>query len=385
MALTRTLLVVLAGDAGSRLESLTARRAKPALPYGGTHRLIDFTLSHAANSGISDVWVVEQHHPLSVTEHLAGGRPWDLDRTRGGLLVLGPEPGEPLAGTAEALWRRAGAIRAHEPEVVLVAPAGAVYRMDFTDVVARHLAARAALTVVTTRRDGDLPRHGTVQVHEGRVTEYVSRPEHPRGDLAATGVLAFDPAALLAGLEDVRSARGADGLGDLGDHLLPALVGRGEAVEQRHQGYWAEVGTVEEYWRVHMDLLDRPPFDLDDPAWPVTTRVRRHGGARVLGAGQVADALLGPGSVVEGTVRRSVLGAGVRVAAGAEVIDSVLLDDVRVGPGAVVRRTVVDEGVRVRGRAEVGGAAEGDVVALVAAHAVVHPRKRVPAGGRYPE
>jgi glucose-1-phosphate adenylyltransferase len=384
MAPTRTLLVVLAGGAGSQLETLTERRAKPALPYGGTHRLIDFPLSHASNSGISDVWVVEQHHPLSITEHLAGGRPWDLDRTRGGVLVLGPEAGESHHGTADALWRRADAIRAHEPEVVLVASAGAVYRMDYADVVARHLASGAALTIVTTRHGGDLTRHGVVQVQEGRVSEYVNRPEHPRGDVVATQVAAFDPAALLAGLEDVWRGRGADGLGDLGDHLLPAMVGRGGAVEHRHQGYWEEVGSVEEYWQVQMDLLDRPPFDLDDPMWPVATRVRRHGGVRVPGAGQVENALLGPGTLVEGTVRRSVLGAGVRVAAGAEVVDSVLLDDVRVGPGAVVRRTVVDEGARIRGRAEVGGAGEGDGVALVAAHAVVHPRKRVAAGGRYP-
>lgn len=385
MAPTRTLLVVLAGGAGTRLEALTERRAAAALPFGGTHRLVDFPLSHAANSGISDVWVLAQHHPVSVSEHLAGGRPWDLDRTRGGVLVVGPEAGDQHLGTADALARRADAIRRHEPEVVLVASADAVYRMDFADVVARHAASGAELTVVTTRHGGDLTRHGVVQVQEGRVTEYAHRPERPRGDLVATGVLAFGTAALLAGLEEVRRGRGADGLGDLGDHLLPAMVARGGAVEHRHQGYWQEVGSVEEYWHAHMALLDRPPFDLDDPAWPVTTRVRRHAPARLLGDGRVEHAVVGPGAVVEGTVTRSVLGPGVRVAAGAEVVDSVLLDDVRVGPGAVVRRTVVDEGARVRGRAEVGGAGEGDAVALVAAHAVVHPRKRVAAGGRYPE
>ncbi|PFG38075.1 glucose-1-phosphate adenylyltransferase [Georgenia soli] len=384
MAPTRTLLVVLAGGAGARLEALTDRRASAALPFGGTHRLIDFPLSHAANSGISDVWVLAQHHPVSVSEHLAGGRPWDLDRTRGGVLVVAPEPGDHL-GTADALARRADAIRRHEPEVVLVASADAVYRMDFADVVARHAASGAELTVVTTRHGGDLTRHDVVQVQDGRVTEYAHRPERPRGDLVARQVLAFGTAALLAGLEEVRRGRGGDGLGDIGDHLLPAMVARGGALEHRHPGYWQQVGTVEEYWRAHMALLDRPPFDVDDPAWPVTTRVRRHAPARLVGDGRAENAVVGPGTVVEGTVRRSVLGPGVRVAAGAEVVDSVLLDDVRVGPGAVVRRTVVDEGARVRGRAEVGGAGENDAVALVAAHAVVHSRKRVAAGGRYPE
>ncbi|WP_052437018.1 sugar phosphate nucleotidyltransferase [Georgenia sp. SUBG003] len=147
MAPTRTLLVVLAGGAGSGLETLTHGRARAALPFGSTHRLIDFPLSHAANSGISDVWVLEQHHPVSVTEHLAGGRPWDLDRTRGGLTVVGPEAGDQHTGTADALARRADAIRRHEPEVVLVVAADAVYRMDYADVVARHLASGAELTL----------------------------------------------------------------------------------------------------------------------------------------------------------------------------------------------------------------------------------------------
>ncbi|WP_454086073.1 glucose-1-phosphate adenylyltransferase family protein [Georgenia sp. Marseille-Q6866] len=385
MAPTRTLLIVLAGGAGSRLETLTEHRAKPALRFGGSHRLVDFPLSNAANSGVRDVWVLEQFEPESITEHLAGGRPWDLDRSRGGLMVLGPHRGDEREGwhegTADALWRKADRIRRHDPDVVLVASADAVYRMDYADVVAQHVAGDAEVTMVTTRHDGDCSRYGVVRVEEGRVTEYVLKPDDPPTRTVTTEVFAFTPAALLETLEACAEEAGEDGLGDLGDEVLPAMVGRGAAADYRHSGYWQDVGTVEAYWSAHMELLEQPPFDLDDPAWPIRTPAQRHVGARVHARGQVADSLLSPGVVVEGTVRRSVLAPGVQVAPGAEVVDSVLLDDVRVGPGAVVRRSVVDEGARVRGRAEVGGDGE---VTLIGAGSVVHPRKRIPAGGRYP-
>ncbi|MCM3660214.1 sugar phosphate nucleotidyltransferase [Georgenia satyanarayanai] len=385
MAPTRTLLIVLAGGAGSRLETLTEHRAKPALRFGGSHRLVDFPLSNAANSGVRDVWVLEQFEPESITAHLAGGRPWDLDRSRGGLMVLGPHRGDEREGwhegTADALWRKADRIRRHGPDVVLVASADAVYRMDYADVVAQHVAGDAEVTMVTTRHDGDCSRYGVVRAEDGRVTEYVLKPDDPPTRTVTTEVFAFTPAALLETLEACAEEAGEDGLGDLGEQVLPAMVGRGAAADYRHSGYWQDVGTVEAYWAAHMELLEQPPFDLDDPAWPIRTPAQRHVGARVHARGQVADSLLSPGVVVEGTVRRSVLAPGVQVAPGAEVVDSVLLDDVRVGPGAVVRRSVVDEGARVRGRAEVGGDGE---VTLVGAGSVVHPRKRIPAGGRYP-
>ncbi|GAA1631629.1 glucose-1-phosphate adenylyltransferase family protein [Georgenia ruanii] len=384
MAATRTLLIVLAGGAGAGLETLTEARAVPALRFAGSHRLIDFPLSNARNSGLSEVWVLEQHHPGSLAEHLGGGRPWDLDRTRGGLRVRAPQPGGRRTGSADALWRVADAIEAALPEVVLVAAADAVYRMDYAEVVGHHLGSGAELTLVTTRHDGDRSRLGVVTARDGVVTDYAYRPTEPAGDLVTTGVLAFDPRALLAGLEQARHDRGTRGLGDVGEHLLPTMVRRGVVGEYRHAGSWQPIATVEGYWRAHMDLLAKPPFGLDDPAWPISTCDLRQAAVRVQPGAELESVVLAPGVVVQGTVRRSVLGPGVHVAPGAVVEDAVLLDDVRVGPAARVSRAVVDEGARVRGRAEVGGEAADDEVALVGADAVVHPRKRVPAGGRYP-
>ncbi len=389
MAPPRTLLVVLAGGAGSRLESLTEHRAKPALRFAGSHRLIDFPLSHAANSGVQDVWVIEQFEPESINEHLAGGRPWDLDRSRGGLRVLPPHRGDGREGwhrgTADALWRKADRIRAHEPDVVLVASADAVYQLDYAQVVAHHRDSGAELTMVTTRHHGDLTRYGVVHAHEGRITDYRLKPDEPDSNLVTTEVFAFEPGALLGQLEDIARRHRDDDLGDLGEEVLPALVQRGGVADFRHTGYWQDVGTVEAYWSAHMEFLEHPPFDLDEARWPIRTRTVRHAGARVTPQAQISDSLLAPGVVVEGTVTRSVLAPGVQVAAGAVVTDSVLLDDVRVGPGATVERSVVDEQARIRGRAEVGGAQGEDPVTLVAAGAVVHPRKRIAPGGRYPE
>ncbi|UNX56282.1 glucose-1-phosphate adenylyltransferase [Georgenia sp. TF02-10] len=391
MAPTRTLLVVLAGGAGGRLETLTDHRAKPALRFAGSHRLVDFPLAHAANSGIADAWVVEQFFPESINVHLAGGRPWDLDRTRGGLQLLGPHQGDERegwhAGTADALWRKAEAVRADDPEVVLVASADAVYRMDYADVVAHHLASGAAVTMVTTRLGGDVSRYGVVQVSDGRITDYAYKPERPASDLVTTEVFAFRPDALLTTLEEVHRAHGAgpSGLGDLGDHVLPALVADGDAVEFRHDGYWRDVGTVPAYWQAHLDWLRDPPFDLDDPAWPIATRGLHSAAARVHAEAEVVDSLLAPGAVVEGTVRRSVVSPGAYVAPGAVVSESVLLDGVRVESGARVHRAVVDERARVGGRAQVGEDDDDAEVTLLGAGAVVPEDGRVPAGGRYPD
>jgi glucose-1-phosphate adenylyltransferase len=396
MAPPRTLLIVLAGGAGARLGAVADAASASALRFAGSHRLIDFPLSHARNSGISDVWVLERQHAL--TAHLAGGRPWDLDRTRGGLEVrgLGEVPDGAAAGSADSVWAQVDAIGSYEPEVVLVAPADAIYRMDYSAVAAEHLRTGATATVVTTRYDGDRSRHGVVVVREGRVTHYAHRPRVARTDVIATGVVAFEPRELIARLAGLRRDRGGDGpLGDIGERLLPGIADSGDAVELRHTGYWRDVGTVAEYWRAHMDLLVRPPFDLDDPAWPISTRQLRHAAARLTAGAEVDRALVSAGAVVEGTVRRSVLGPGVHVSPGAVVSDAVVLDDVRIGPGAQVHRAVVDERARVRGRAEVGAPGPADAaaqtggpvgdgeIALVGARAVVHPRKRVPPGGRY--
>ncbi|MDF1505233.1 sugar phosphate nucleotidyltransferase, partial [Roseisolibacter sp. H3M3-2] len=281
----RSLALVLAGGKGSRLGPLTQRRAKPALPFGGAYRLIDFPLTNCVHSGLSDVWVVEQYRPHALNDHLLNGRPWDLDRNRGGLRILPPftgAHGEGFAeGNADALWRHRALLAESGADELVVLSADHVERVDLRDVLDAHRDAGAQVTMVTT----DVPRaeasrFGVVRVDGGRVTDFAYKPDDPAGDgdraTVTTEVFAYDLAALLRTLDALAAevARRDDlpHLGDFGDHLLPALVRGGRARAVPHGGYWRDVGTPGSYWRGHMDLLGgAPALTLEDPAWPVRT------------------------------------------------------------------------------------------------------------------
>ncbi len=391
MPRTRTLVVVLAGGAGGRLELLTRERAKPAVPFAGTHRLIDFPLSNCHNAGLSDVWVSQQFNPISLSDHLSNGRPWDLDRTTGGLLLLQPRLGNDdrggfHKGTADALWRYAPLIRDFGPDVLVLVSADAVYTLDYGALAEEHAASDADVTVVTTEVEpDDAGRYGVVQARDGQITEYVYKPDEPSGNLVSNEVFAFRPAALLDALDALAEELGSDGLEDLGDELLPRLVDAGAAREHRFEGYWRDVGTVPAYWSCHQELLaDTPPIDLDDPAWPVLTRASaRRAPARVLSGGEVEASVLAPAARVAGSVERSVIGRGALVEAGASVRESVLLPGAVVRAGATVERAILDDGVEVRRDAAVGEA--GGEIALVGIRAVVDEGARILAGGRYPD
>lgn len=370
----RTLVLLLAGGAGSRLDPLTDGRAKPAVPFAGTVRLIDFPLSNCLHAGLSDVWVIQQHHPESLSDHLANGRPWDLDRTYGGLLVLHPRLGEKAGfhqGTADALWRNAELIREFDPSQLVLLSADAVYRLDYAAVVAGHRDRGADLTIVTTRVEAsDAGRYGVVRVDgdvDGdKVVDYAYKPEEPATDLVANEVLVLDTAAALTALDDAVAELGedavADGeLADLGDTLLPRLVAGGNAVQHRLEGYWRDVGTIDAYWSAHQDLLGPSPrLDLDDAGWPIRTHGAQQPPARLLAGARVEDSLVAPAAVLRGSVRGSVLGPGCRVEDGAEVVDSVLLADCVVRAGARVERAVLDERTEVGRDARVG-AADGPI------------------------
>jgi len=391
MPRTRTLVVVLAGGAGGRLELLTRERAKPAVPFAGTHRLIDFPLSNCHNAGLNDVWVAQQFNPISLADHLANGRPWDLDRTTGGLLALQPRLGHDdrtgfQQGTADGLWRNAPLIRDFGPDALVVVSADAIYALDYGELAEEHLGGDADVTIVTTEvAADDAGRYGVVQAEGGRVREYVYKPDEPQGTLVANEVFVFRPGPLLDTLDELAAEAGEEGLQDLGDALLPRLVDAGGAREHRFEGYWRDVGTVQAYWSAHRDLLaDPPPIDLDDPAWPILTGAPApRASARLLAGAAAQESLVAAAATVAGTVEGSVVGRAARVERGAVVRDSVLLPGAVVRAGAEVHRAILDETVEV-GRGARVGAPDGEI-ALVGLHARVPEDAELPAGARFPE
>lgn len=359
---TETLAVVLAGGEGSRLEPLTDRRAKPAVRFGGVHRLIDFPLSNCRNSRMPAVWVIEQYEPHSLADHLANGRPWDLDRTIGGLQILHPHLGRDgsgfHAGTADAIAKTMPFIRERDPRYLLVLSSDHVYRLDYRDVLDAHDRAGADLTIVTTTTEDDPSRFGVVETDGDRVTRFVRKPDEPATETISTEVFVFSLDALAAALDAVQDDEPEE---DLGDDVIPHLVEHGDVRAWSLDGYWRDVGTLSSYLDGHRDLLGREPtLDLAHADWPILAQPLHLPPGYVGTDAAVHDSAIAPGAVVEGTVRRSVVGPGAVVEPGAVVVDAVLLDGARVGRDASVRVTVLDERSSIGAGATVGGDVQVD-------------------------
>lgn len=344
----KVLALVLAGGEGSRMGLLTQRRAKPVLPVAGTYRLIDFALSNCVNSGLSDVWVIESYELHTLNDHLGGGRPWDLDRTYGGLRVLPPASGHQggfVGGNAAALYQQLPLIREFAPDVLLVLSADHLYTLDFGEVLAEHLRRKAHLTMVTVPvpPHDEATRFGNVLLSwAGRVTRFAYKPKRALSTTITTEVFLYDMPALERTLEQLHEQH--TNLKDFGDYLLPALVKAGRAFAFPLPTYWRDVGLPQAYWQAHMDLLDGQGVALGQSDWPLYTLSLPRPPAHVVAGAQLENSLVSPGCRVAGTVRRSVLGPNVTVEAGAVLEECVLLGHTHVAAGVQLRRVLVDTG-----------------------------------------
>lgn len=360
--------VVQAGGQGSRMDVLTRERAKPALPFAGSYQLVDFALSNFGNSGIPDVWVSVQYEASSLDRHLAGGRPWDLDRTRGGYRRLVPEEGQASgsegfsAGNADDLLKIGAQLREAGAEVVVVTSADQVYRLDMRAVVAQHLERGSEATIVTVEVPLAQAKHKTVVDvgRDGVVQGLTDKPTAPPHGTIAAEIFVYDVQVLLRTLDAIRHERAqadpglTEGIGDFPDRLLPRLVEGGKTHAYALTGYWRDLGRPSAYLAAHRELLRARVDVFDDPAWPILTRSPEMPPPMMHAGSVVEDSMISPGSHVHGTVRRSVVGPGCVVEAGAVVEDSVLMHRVRVASGAQVFASVVDDSCRVGEDAQVG-------------------------------
>jgi glucose-1-phosphate adenylyltransferase len=361
--MSKILAVILAGGQGERLSLLSQKRAKPAVPFAGKYRIIDFALSNCVNSGITDVAVLTQYRPHSLHDHIGIGKPWDLDRQQGGVFLLQPYIGrqesEWYQGTADAVYQNLDFIMEARYDYVLVLAGDHIYRMDYGPMIAFHQQHNADVTmgaVVVPIEEGH--RFGILETDaENRVTSFVEKPAEPRGTLGSMGIYVFSRETLVDVLiQDEQEDGKPTTRHDFGHDIIPLMLERGQRVyAYPFTGYWQDVGTIQSYWEAHMELLmEHPVFDLYDPSWVVHTRSEERPPAQLHSSAQVHNSLISHGCVIRGSVEHSVLSPGVIVEEGAQVRDSILLFDTIIRAGSVVDRAILDKEVVVGKGCQIG-------------------------------
>lgn len=354
----QVVVMILAGGQGERLSILSRQRAKPAVPFGGKYRIIDFALSNCVNSGYFTVGVLTQYRPHSLNEHIGIGRPWDLDRQTGGVRLLQPYLGRAHSdwyrGTADAIYHNLFFIEPRQFSDVLILSGDHIYAMDYQPMVQFHRQTGADVTVAVQPVPWEeTHRFGVMTTNEdGRVREFQEKPSEARSNLASMGIYVFRKEVLIRALREDNTDQS---MIDFGKDVIPYLIQRGNVFAYAFKGYWQDVGTIQSYWDANMDLLREPtPLNLYDEDWRIHTRSEERPPAKLLGEAVVRNSLISHGCFIRGTVEHSVLSPGVVVREGALVRDSVVMTDSYISPGAVVDRCIIDKEVLVGPEARLG-------------------------------
>lgn len=359
-----TLVMLLAGGVGSRLSILGHERAKPAVPFGGVYRIIDFTLSNAMNSGLNTVGVLTQYNPLSLMEHIGTGEPWDfIGRTRGAK-ILPPRTGQKdydwYKGTADAVRQNIDFIESNASDRVLILSGDHIYKMDYSLLIDFHITNEADLTIgmMTVPWEDTIHFGIAITDESSRITDWEEKPQKARNNLASMGIYVFNTNYLLHALRSHREH-------DFGKNIIPAAIESDRVFAYRFEGYWRDVGTLEAYWKANMDLLDINS-GLDLSSWTVHTNVEEEGrlGDRpptfISPKSFVKNSVISPGCMIEGRVENSILSSGVFVAKDASVVDSVIMHDSQISSGAQIKESILDKLVKV-GKNVVLGAGSADI------------------------
>lgn len=353
-------VMILAGGQGERLSILSRQRAKPAVPFAGKYRIIDFALSNCVNSGLFNVAVLTQYRPHSLNDHIGHGRPWDLDRERnGGIVILQPYLGRSgsgwYRGTADAIYHNLFYVTSRAFSDVLILSADHVYAMDYRPMLELHRERDADVTVaVQPVAWEDASRFGVMATEaDGRISDFDEKPERPRSNLASMGVYVFKRDILLDLFDD---RQGASEMTDFGHQVIPYLIRYGRAYAYEFNGYWRDVGTIQSYWEATMEQLDDlPALNLYDTDWRIHTRSEERPPAKLLEGSHVSRSMISHGCIVNrATVEHSVLSPGVTVHEGARIRDSIVMTDTVIGPGVVLDRVIVDKQVTIGANSRLG-------------------------------
>ncbi len=353
------LAIILAGGQGERLGILARERAKPAVPFAGNYRIIDFTLSNCVNSGLHNVIVLTQYQPLSLAEHIGIGLPWGLVPPDKQIRLLQPylarEQGRDwYKGTADAVYQNLDWIDRKEVELALILSGDHVYKMDYSLMLDFHQENQADVTIaVTPLPEEELSKFGTITVDEkGQVTAFQEKVKKPRSNLVSMGVYLFKIDVLRQSLEEDAGSTASQH--DFGRNIFPKMVGRNRIFAYRFDGYWRDVGTIHTYWQTNMDLLDMSSLLLSDADWPIRTKEEERPPTMISNSADVTNCLISSGCVIEGRVEHSVISPGVRVAKGATVRDSIIMNDTRVGRDSVIDYCILDKEVVVESDCHIG-------------------------------
>lgn len=343
--------MLLAGGEGKRLGALTYNIAKPAIPFGGKYRIIDFTLSNCTNSGIDTVGVLTQYQPLILNTYLGIGTPWDLDRKSGGVTILPPfvksKGGNWYSGTANAILQNIGFIERYDPQYVLVISGDHIYKMDYDKMIQFHKkqGADASIAVIAVNWD-EASRFGIMNVDVNhRITEFVEKPKEPNSNLASMGVYVFKWDLLKKYL--LQDAEKPNSSHDFGKDIIPTMLAdQMDLYAYPFAGYWKDVGTIQSLWEASMDLLaDEPQLNLYDRSWRIYSLNPNQPAQYIAANAKVNTSLVNEGCIIFGDVIHSILFYGVHVGEGSVIRDSVLMPNVRVGKNVTVYRAIIGEGI----------------------------------------
>ena len=352
--------MLLAGGQGSRLYALTSKIAKPAVPFGGKYRIIDFPLSNCFNSGIDTVGVLTQYQPLILNDYIGNGQPWDLDRAFGGVHILSPYQGKHSSdwfkGTANAIYQNIHFIEQFDPDYVLILSGDHIYKMDYSKMLDYHIENNADCTIAAIRVPlSEASRFGILNTRDsGDIYQFEEKPKHPKSDLASMGIYIFKTDKLYRYLkadnEDPSSSN------DFGKNVLPAMLDAGEKMmAYPFEGYWKDVGTIDSLYEANMDLLgDVPAFDVWDSSWVIQSRSPLSPPQYIGAEGKANNSIIMSGCETYGTVDNSVFSSNVIVKKGAVVKNSVIMSNVVIGENAVVEYSIIDEYSSVGKNAKVG-------------------------------